>query len=101
MIDPCLFEETTAQAGKAANHLRDELLENGYQEEDVKPSQSGRSRWKSGLKWAAIIFVGVIATAHIYALALRFVSPPGTILMAGQVIDGTCLLYTSPSPRDS
>ena len=76
MSDPFLFDDT-----EGAPAPRDPPAN------DHAPPK--RARWKRALKWALITCIGVFTAVHVYALALRFVPPPGTLVMAGQVIGGT------------
>jgi len=81
--DPFLFDEDDAPVDAAAIRVRDTLLDAGYQEEDdfepPKPKPLRRT-----LKWVLVGFFGVLIAVHVYAATLRFVNPPGTLLMAGQ-----------------
>ena len=70
MSDRFLFEEKSA--GMAAN-------------DDAPPR---RSRWVRVLKWVSLVFFGVFASLHLYALILIWSPPPATFLMAERSIGG-------------
>ena len=74
MSDPFLFEEDAA-------------MKSGYDE----PS-SRRPWWLRALKWAALVLFGVFLSIHVYAIALKWISPPATILMASQAANGKPIL---------
>lgn len=78
MNDPDLFEEDDIPL-----HVRERL----YAEEDDSDNNE-RPIWRRALKWMLITCLGVFLFFHLYALALRFISPPGTILMASQAVSG-------------
>lgn len=47
-----------------------------------------RSRWSQVLKWVCLVLFGVFLSAHLYALILKWVPPPATVLMASQAASG-------------
>ena len=88
MSDPYLFEkDDEGDVDAATLRVRDKLLDAGY-EEPVADEPKRRSPVKRVLKWFALVMFGVFASLHIYAIALRWVPPPATILMASKVIGG-------------
>ena len=89
MSDPFLFDEEDAPIDDASVRLRDKLLETGYQEDGQEETTETRSWFKRTLKWGLLSCLALFVLVHAYAVMLRFAPPPGTFLMAGQVIGGT------------
>ena len=63
-------------------------------EEDAPPRAARRSArprrpwWRRVLKWMLLVFFGIFASAHLYALILIWAPPPATVLMAERAIGG-------------
>jgi len=86
--DPFLFDEEETPVDDASLRMRDKLLGSGYLEEDEVPEVETSSMVKRIFKWVLFSVLALFVAVHAYAVMLRFVSPPGTLLMAGQAISG-------------
>ncbi len=70
LSDPFLFEEDSQMTA------------------DNVDASGQSSRWKRVIKWVFLVFFGIFASAHLYALILIWSPPPATFLMAERAVSG-------------